>query len=195
MITTISVVTERSSVVAVLLFLGITTPLCRLPGTFGKRTTHTGRLQNRGRTTPSTPFFAGDAVVNSPKNTSGRNVSAPVIPRFASFRAERSSVLGLTVRSGTENRNAPPAKTRSTLNTATPLRTTMSGTVLAGNNVETTAVLGPEARVFTVETAVGTEIDVVDLADSTSTVDLTAVLDEEIPSVLGFSVNETAFDP
>ena len=33
--TTISVVTERSMVVAVLLFLGITTPLCRVPGTLG----------------------------------------------------------------------------------------------------------------------------------------------------------------
>lgn len=44
----------------------------------------------------------------------------------------RCSVLGLAVLGGTEKRNTPPAITRSTVNTAIPFRTTISGTVFAG---------------------------------------------------------------
>ncbi len=54
------------------------------------------------------------------------------MPSLATFRAVRSSVLGLAVLGGTEKRNAPPAITRSTVKTAIPFRTTISGTVFAG---------------------------------------------------------------
>jgi hypothetical protein len=90
-------------------------------------------------------------VLNSPKNTSGRKASAPAIPRFANVRAVRSKVLGRAVRGGTEKRNAPPAITRSTDNTEIPLRTTTSGTVFAGVNLEDVEEVAEVAEVAEIE--------------------------------------------